>query len=108
MQPTVEDVLTFVEDGASAPSNEQASQALEVASAMAVAYTRGAGKLPNGMWREGVGEVVLSAAARIVANPSGIQWRNQAGDFSAMRSSGFNGFTLAEQFVLNRYRKTSV
>ena len=108
MQTTVDDVLTFVEDGATQPSREQAEQALEMASAMALAYTRGAGRTATGLWREGVGEVVLSVTARILVNPHQVQWRNQAGNFSVMRSDGFKGFTLAEQFVLDRYRKKSI
>lgn len=107
MQPTAEDLQQLVLDGASQPNTEQAQQALDMAGAYVQAYVRGQGQR-NGEWRDGVGEVVMSVAARILANPSFIGWRNQAGNFSMHRSEGFTGFTLAEQFVLNRYRKTAM
>lgn len=107
MQPQPDDLMLFVQDGAVQPTFEQAEQALDLASAMVLGYTRGAGKSASG-WRDGVGEVVLTVAARIIVNPHQVQWRNQAGNFSVMRSDGFKGFTLAEQFVLDRYRKKSI
>lgn len=108
MQPTAEDLQQLVLDGASQPNTEQAQQALDMAGAYVQAYVRGQGQNRIGEWRDGVGEVVMSVAARILANPSFIGWRNQAGNFSMHRSEGFTGFTLAEQFVLNRYRKTAM
>lgn len=108
MQPTVTGLQTLLLDGASQPDDEQAQQVIDMAGAYVQAYTRGRGRDAMNQWREGVGEVVMSVAARIAANPSFIQWRNQAGSFAVHRSPGFTGFTLAEQFVLNRYRKTSL
>lgn len=106
MNPVAEDLLGLVEGGPGDPTVEQAQQALDVATAMVQAYCRGNARDAVG-WRAGVGEVVLMVAARILANPSGIQFRDQAGPFSVSRQSGFEGFTLAERFVLNRYRKSS-
>lgn len=108
MQPTAGDLQAFLLDGAAQPDTEQAEQALGMAGAYVLAYTRGRGKDAGGRWREGVGEVVMSVAARIAANPSFVQWRNQAGSFAVHRSEGFTGFSLAELFVLNRYRKTAM
>lgn len=108
MQPTAKDLQQLLLDGASQPDEQQAQQALDMAGAYVQGYTRGRGRDATGKWREGVGEVVLSVSARIATNPSFISWRNQAGNFSQHRGEGFTGFTLAEQFVLNRYRKTSL
>lgn len=104
----VDDVLTFTSDGPGTPDRDQAQQALDVAAAMVDGYCRGRARMSDGDWRPGAGEVVLSVAARILANPSGIQYRDQAGPFSISRQSGFTGFTLAEQYVLNRYRKAAI
>lgn len=108
MQPTALELQKYLEDGASQPDLEQAQQVIDMAGAYVQAYTRGRGRLPDGEWRDGVGEVVMSVAARLAANPNIISWRNQAGNFSQHRGEGFTGFTLAEQFVLNRYRKQSM
>lgn len=108
MQPDVYNLMDFIEGGPQPATVNQGITALEVASAMVLAYTRGAGKDHTGNWREGVGEVVLSLAARILGNPSGVSWRNQAGSFSQHRGEGVKGFTLAEQYILNRYRKRAI
>ncbi|MGO2874818.1 hypothetical protein [Corynebacterium variabile] len=58
--------------------------------------------------RPGVGEVIVTAAARLVANPAQVGWKESSGAYSVSRTGGFDGFTLAEQFVLNRYRKRAL
>lgn len=108
MTPTANDLLDYVKGGAGQPTEQQALTALTLAEAAVSAYVRGRGKTSGGDWKPGLGEVILSAAARIVANPSGIQYRDQAGVFSTSRQSSFEGFTLAELVVLNRYRKSAV
>jgi hypothetical protein len=70
---------------------------------MARAYTRGEGFTdgddgdPNG----DIAAVIVTAAARLVANPE--QLASDVGTVSTR--NGFSGFTLTEQIVLNRYRK---
>lgn len=106
MNPTAADLLSFVNGGALDDLTEaKAGQALVLAASAVDAYLRGHAKDDSGAYRQGVGEVVLMVAARIAANPHGILFRDQAGVFSTSRQSSFQGFTLAEQIVSNRYRK---
>jgi hypothetical protein len=70
---------------------------------MAKAYTRGrgfAGNEPN----DEIAAVISTAAARFIANPSQLSRSQTAGPFGNDVRGGFNGWTLAEQTVLNRYR----
>lgn len=68
--------------------------------AMAMAYTRGNGFQGTEV-QEDIYAVLVAATARLVANPEQLHYA--AG--SARISGAFNGWTLPEQFVLNRYRK---
>lgn len=70
---------------------------------MARAYTRGNG-FDNGQPNEELTAVITTAASRLAANPSGISRAETAGEFSRDLRGAFGGWTLAEQFVLNRYR----
>lgn len=90
-----------------AVTQQDAEDAIGVVSAMVSAYCRGRERHPSGAPRAGIPEVVLTASARLVANPSQVMYRDQAGQVSRSRQSGFTGFSLAEQYVLNRYRKRS-
>ncbi|AXO25193.1 MULTISPECIES: hypothetical protein [Mycobacterium avium complex (MAC)] len=74
---------------------------------MARAYTRGQGfdgDQPNAE----IGAVITTASARLAANPKQLGNTETAGPFSEAVVGGFNGWTLAEQFVLNRYRKRAM
>lgn len=79
----------------------QALQAVTMASAMCDAYCRGAHLKADGSTRPGVDAVVLMASARMLANPEGLRYATGVVTFN----DAFNGFTLAEQMVLNRYRR---
>lgn len=79
----------------------QAAQAITAASAMIDAYCRGAHLKASGATRPGVDAVVLMASARMLANPEGLRYATGVVSFN----DAFNGFTLAEQMVLNRYRR---
>ena len=80
----------------------QAAQAITMASAMIDAYCRGAHLKADGITtRPGVDAVVLMASARMLANPEGLRYATGVVSFN----DAFAGFTLAEQMVLNRYRK---
>lgn len=106
MNPTAADLQNFVNGGAMDDlTTDKANQALVLASAQVDGYLRGHAKDSVGSYRPGVGEVVLMVAARIAANPHGVQFRDQVGAFSVSRQSAFQGFTLSELNVLNRYRK---
>lgn len=77
-----------------------AGEAVPVITAMARAYTRDGGfdgPLPN----EEIEAVIVTASARLVANPE--QIRQTIGGVQQL--DGFTGWSLAETFVLNRYRK---
>lgn len=88
--------------------DDLAALAVESATAVVAAYCRDRHIYPTGHPRPGVKTVVLTVAARIAANPSGISRQDTAGSFSTRRSGGFNGFTLAETTILNRYRKRAI
>ena len=79
----------------------QATQAITAASAMIDAYCRGAHLKASGATRPGVDAVVLMASARMLANPEGLRYSTGVVTFN----DAFAGFTLAEQMVLNRYRR---
>lgn len=72
----------------------------EIITQMCLAYTRGAG-FSDGVPNDQIASVIVTAAARLVSNPQ--QIANDVGGVSIR--GGFNGFNLAEQRVLNRYRK---
>lgn len=80
-----------------------ADQAAQVVTAMARAYTRDegfAGAEPN----DQIAAVITTAAARLVANPE--QLATDVGSVSVR--GGFTGWSLAELFVLNRFRRRSL
>lgn len=108
MTPTVEQLAALVADGPQEPTTDQLELALTIAHAVVDGHCRGNSRTVAGDYRPGVGEVVLTVAARFLANPSGVQWRNQAGNFSISRSGSPVGLTLGERSVLQRYRKSSV
>ena len=92
-----------VEDGADHIT--QAKHALTAAEALVEGYTRGRHVSPWGEYRPGVPEVIQTVASRILANPGQVSVRVTAGSVTISRGAGFQGFTLAETAVLNRYRK---
>jgi hypothetical protein len=70
---------------------------------MVRAYTRTRGFVadePN----DELAAVITTASARMVANPE--QLPTKVGSFEIR--GGFQGFSLAETFVLNRYRRTAL
>ena len=85
----------------------QAAQALRMAQSLVDAYTRGRHKR-LGQLRPGVEDVIVTVAARILANPEQVEVREQVGPYTMYRGEGFKGFTLVELAVLNRYRKQAI
>jgi hypothetical protein len=86
-----------------AATSEDPESAVWVVRAMARAYTRGRGfdgETPT----EEIAAVITAAAARLTANPAQIPVDNTTGPFSQSIRGAFQGWTLAEQIVLNRYR----
>lgn len=75
---------------------------------MAKAYTRGRGFDEDGEPNEEISAVITTASARLAANGTGNQWRKRVDDVEVEYRSSFQGWTLAELAVLNRYRATAM
>jgi hypothetical protein len=75
---------------------------------MARAYTRGRGFDDDGDPNEDVAAVIYTAAARFISNPKQTSMSVTAGPYVLDQRSFFTGWTLAELFVLNRYRKRAM
>lgn len=71
----------------------------------AKAYTRGNGFDSDGVPNDELRAVILSAACRMIANPRGIELTESVGPQSVSFRGAFTGWTVAETFTLNRYRK---
>ena len=98
--PTAQDVAAFLGQGDDETVIALAGEHLPIITAMASAYTRGVG-FTEGEPNEDLSAVITTATARLMGNPDQLQYK--AGNISFQ--TGFRGWTLAETFVLNRYRK---
>lgn len=97
---TGRDVAEFLGQGDDAEFVALAGEHVTIATAMTRAYTRGGGFTetePN----EELAAVITTATARLLANPGQVDY--SIGGTRIGR--GFQGWSLAETFVLNRYRK---
>ncbi|MBX7452284.1 hypothetical protein GR927_30230 [Mycolicibacterium sp. 3033] len=101
--PTADDVLGLLRKS-SDEVDGQVSAALAIVSAMASAYTRGRGFNMYGEPNPEISAVIITAAARLASNASQLSRSETTGPFSQDIRGSFQGWTLAEQFVLNRYR----
>lgn len=101
--PTPQDVAAFLGQGDDDTVLALAGESLPIITAMAQAYTRGNG-FTAGEPNEEIAAVITTATARLMGNPDQLQHR--VGDVSYQ--SAFTGWTLAETFVLNRYRKKAI
>lgn len=97
-----QDVADFLGQGNDDSVVALAGQHLQIITAMAQAYTRGNG-FDDGHPNDDVAAVLVTATARLMGNPDQTNYR--VGNISYQ--SHFQGWTLAETFVLNRYRKTA-
>ncbi|QUD84604.1 hypothetical protein J8M97_08500 [Gordonia polyisoprenivorans] len=100
MAVTGQTVAAFLGQGDDTTLVALAEQHASIVTAMARAYTRGNGfngADPN----DEIAAVITTATARLVANPEQIPTTTG----SVAVNGGFTGWTLAELFVLNRYRK---
>ncbi|MCG7426036.1 hypothetical protein MHY20_00120 [Helcobacillus sp. ACRRO] len=82
---------------------KQVASSADTIRMMAYAYTRGGGFNPLNIneVKPDVFSVLVTATARLVANPE--QIRYQVGALSM--NEGFRGWSLAERAVLDRYRR---
>lgn len=101
------DVAAFLGQGDNLELVALADQHATIISAMAQAYTRGQGFDDSGNPGDDLAAVITTATARLVTHPDQVPSKTQtAGSMSmAENGAGFTGWTLAELFVLNRYRK---
>lgn len=100
---TADELVTFTGTG----TVVQAAESLATIEAMVEGYCRGKHRDDLGNMRPGVENVINSAAARLLGNPSQIAWKEQVGAVSSSRMGGFAGFSLGELAILNRYRVRS-
>lgn len=102
MAVEADQVAAFLGKPDDAATIATAEQAVPVVTVMVKAYVRGGpGWEPN----DELDAVIVTAAARMVSNPSGLPMDFTTGSFSQSIRGAFQGWTLAELFVLNRYRK---
>ncbi|MBI3227782.1 MAG: hypothetical protein HYZ39_22280 [Mycolicibacterium cosmeticum] len=100
---TPQGVADFLGQGSDTALVALAGEVVPVITALVRAYTRNrgfAGTEPN----DQLSAVITTASARMVANPEQIP--TSVG--SVEIRGAFQGFTLAETFVLNRYRRTAL
>jgi hypothetical protein len=86
---------------------EQASAVLGIVTSMAKSYVRGQG-FSGGVPNDELAAVILTAAARLLSNPRGLLIDETEGPSSVSYRSAFTGWTVAELFVLNRFRVRSL
>ena len=79
-----------------------AGEHVPIITAMTRAYTRDNGFDADGLnVADEISAVIITSTARLLANPDQVSLK--VGEVSV--GPGFNGWNLAETFVLNRYRK---
>ena len=74
-----------------------------IVTVLAKSYTRGRGFVGNEP-NEEIAAVIVTASARLAANPAQLPTDNTTGPFTQSIRGAFQGWTVAEQLVLNRYR----
>lgn len=105
MAVDAEQVAAFLGKPGDAATEALAETAVPVVTAMARAYVRGGTDWePN----DEIDAVIVTATARVVANPTGLSHDMTAGPFTHSIRGAFQGWSLAELFVLNRYRKRAL
>ena len=101
-EPSVADLAAFL----GTTSTDGLAPHLNLAHVYVRAYTRGVGfdySGPVNMVLEDLYHVILAAAARSYTNPTHAT-REEIGSWNTVPGK-LEGFTLAEQFVLNEYRR---
>lgn len=99
---TGQDVAAFMGQPDDAGFLDLAKQHVPVVQALARGYTRGRGFDPaTGDPADDVAAVITCATTRLLANPE--QLMTTVGGVTT--GAGFAGWSLAETFILNRYRQ---
>lgn len=105
MAVEADQVAAFLGKPGDAATLATAAQAIPVVTVMVKAYVRGGSEWePN----DELDAVIVTASARMLSNPSGLSHDDTAGPFTRSIRGAFQGWTLAELFVLNRYRKRAM
>lgn len=106
---TEKDVLEFMypDSQISDAERTQAKHALTMAISVVDNYTRGRHLDATGATRPGVDAVVLTVAARMLANPGQVNATSTTGSVSDQVGRGFQGLTLGETIILDRWRTRS-
>ena len=100
---TAQGVADFLGQGTDETLVALAGEVVPIITAMVRSYTRGRGFVDAEPTEE-LDAVITTASARMLANPEQIP--TTVG--SVEIRGGFQGFSLAETFVLNRYRKRAL
>ena len=105
MTVAVDQVALFLGQSDDTALNGSIGQAISVVTLLAKVYCRGGED-----WEpdDEIEAVIVTASARMVTNPGGVDQTVVAGPFSRSLSGGFVGWTLAELAVLNRHRKLAM
>lgn len=101
--PDADDVLAFLGRPDDTTLTGVVENAIPIITVMVKAYTRGNG-FTEGEPDADLESVIISASARMASNPTGLAHDETAGPFSRSIRGAFNGWTLGEMAVLNRYR----
>ena len=105
MPATAQQVAAFLGRAGDPTVVAQAEAHLPIVRTFVAAYVRDVGFL-NGLENDALAAVIVSAAARLVSNPTQAR-QYAAGDYS--ESPGLlNGWTLPELAVLHRYRRRAL
>lgn len=104
--PTATDVQNFLGPNQDVDSG-QATAILSVVTAMCSAYTRGIGFDSDGVPNSDLSAVILSAAARLIAHPRQVGSYEVQGPESDQKYASPFAWSVAELYVLNRYRVTA-
>lgn len=92
--------------GQSALDTRFQAQAVEIVATIAHMvheYTRGNGFDEAGVPTDGIKRVIISASARLLANPEQIQFQTGI----VVLRGAFEGWTALERTILNSYRKVA-
>lgn len=100
---TAQDVADFLGQGGDTTLVALAGEVVPVITAMVESYTRGRGFTAGEPNTDDLAAVITTASARMVTNPEQIPTKVGSVEIRG----GFQGFSLAETFVLNRYRRTA-
>lgn len=101
--PTGQDVADFVGEGSDVTTVDRAAKLLPFVIETVRGYTRGQGFTPDGVPADDVALVIVASAARLVTNPTLDEFEGVGG--YSHRPGRFDGWTLPELAILNRYRR---